>query len=95
MQSEHSKSTLPQTICLKLVVYLMYNHHLHIKYQCQKKVYPNLYVFSSYLFFFLFLSLLCLEQRKSFLKEQTVKPNKMTPNCKKLYFESIKMKSKL
>lgn len=39
--------------------------------------------------------LFCLGQRSSFLQDQTVKPNKMTPNCKQLYKASIKVKNQL
>lgn len=39
--------------------------------------------------------LLFLGQRKSFLQEKTIKPNKIIPNCKQLYKLSIKMKNQL
>lgn len=39
--------------------------------------------------------LLFLVKRQSFLQQQTAKPNKMTPNCKKLYKASLKIKNQL
>lgn len=39
--------------------------------------------------------LLFLVKRQSFLQQQTSKPNKMTPNCRKLYKASLKIKNQL